>query len=248
MTSIDENERGGDETLSDGEEEYEEYTAWEPSYERYFRLLDAASNPGKLSNALPPQSFVDTVSTAQHSIENIQRLHQTVVNDFQRDLGAMMSALDPGASLRATTSGLDDAVRQHDQMMTALGYIKVRRRRYAQPTASRPRTPLPTASHPTSPSPMVEACEPDAVTVTPQKRGRGRQPGHRTINPIHFDRLMCAYCVEKGKTPSRREFQVFAAMKYKTVDRRRLSDYAKDDYKTDWPGVRRLYGQRFGVE
>lgn len=257
MASIDENERDGDDTLRDDEKEYEEYTVWEspseryfrilePSYERYFRTLDAVSNVSKLFN-LPPQSLADTVSTAQQSVEKIQRLHKSVSTDFHRDLGAMMSAVDPGASLRAITAGLDDAVRQHDQMMTALGYIKVRRRRYAQSTASRPRTPLPTASHPTSPSPMVEACEPDAVTVTPQKRGRGRQPGHRTINPIHFDRLMCAYCVEKGKTPSRREFQVFAANKYKTVDCRTLNVYAHAYYKTDWAGVRRLYGQKFGV-
>ncbi len=259
MCSIDENERDGDDTLDDGKEEYEEYTAWElsyeryfrllePSYERYFRLLDAASNPGKLSNALPPHSFVDTVSTAQHSIENIQRLHQPVVNDFQRDLGAMMSALDASASLRAITSGLDDAVRQHDQMMTALGYIKVRRRRYAQPTPPRPRTPLPTTSRPISPLPTVEACEPDTVIVTPQKRGRGRRPGHCTIDALHFDRLMCAYCTEKSATPSRREFQAFAAHKYKTVDTRRLTQYAHDYCGTDWTGVRLLYGQQFGVK
>jgi len=246
MASIDENERDDDSTVGDDEQEYEEYTAWEPPYERYFHALDTASNVSKWTNMLP-QSYVDTVSAVKHSVENILPLHQIVANDFHRDLGAMMSALDHGASLRAITSGLDDAVRQHDQMMTALGYIKVRRRRYAQPTPSRPRIPLPTAAHPTSPLPTVEACEPDVVTVTPQKRGRGRQPGHRTIDPMHFDRLMCAYCVEKGKTPSRREFQVFAAMKYKTVDRRRLSNYAKD-FKTDWQGVRLLYGQRFGVE
>ncbi len=65
---------------------------------------------------------------------------------------------------------------------------------------------------------------------------------------MHFDRLMCAYCVEKGKTPSRREFQVFAAHKYKTVDCHTLTTYANDYCQTDWAGVRLLYGQRFGVE
>lgn len=257
MCSIDENERGGDDTLDDGNEEFEEYTAWEspserysrllePSYERYFRTLDVVSNVPKWS-AMLPQSLADTVSTAQQSVEKIQRLHKAVSTDFHRDLGAMMSAVDPGASLRAITSGLDNAVRQHDQMMTALGYIKVRRRRYAQPTPSRPRIPLPTAEHPTSPLPTVEACEPDAGIVTPQKRGRGRMPGHRTINAMHFDRIMCAYCTEKSATPSRREFQAFAAHKYKTVDCRTLNVYAHAYYKMDWAGVRRLYRQKFGV-
>ncbi len=247
MCSIDENERDGDDTLDDDKEEYEEYTAWESPSERYFRTLDVVSNVPKWSDMLP-QSLADTVSAAQRSVENIQRLHQPVITDFHRDLGAMMSALDPGASLRAITSGLDDGVRQHDRMMTALGYIKVRRRRYAQPTPPRPRTVLPPASHPSPPPPMVEACEPDAVPVTPQKRGRGRMPGHRTIDETHFDRLMRAYCVEKSKTPSRREFQVFAAHKYKIVDRHTLTTYANDYCQTDWTGVRLLYGQRFGVD
>jgi len=257
MTSIGENERNGDETLGDDKQGYEEYTAWEspserysrllePSYERFIRNLDAVANVSKWSAI--PQSFADTASAAQRSVENIQRLHQSVTNDFRRDLGAMMSALDSSASLRAIPPGLDAMQRQHDQMMTALGYIKVRRRRYAQPTPARPRTPLPPAAQPPPLPPMVTTCELDAADVTPQKRGRGRRPGHRTISETHFDRLMCAYCVEKSKTPSRREFQVFAALKYKTVDRRRLTDYANDYCQTDWAGVRLLYGQKFGVE
>jgi len=59
---------------------------------------------------------------------------------------------------------------------------------------------------------------------------------------------MCAYCVEKSATPSRRKFQVFAAHKYKTVDCHTLTTYANDYCQTDWAGVRLLYGQKFGVE
>jgi len=163
MASIDENERNGDD-----KEGYEEYTAWEfpwePSYERFFRALDAVSKVSKWSN-MPPPSLADTVSTAQQSIQKIQHFHKSVSTDFHRDLGTMMSALDSSASLRAIPPGLDVMQRQHDQMMTALGYIKVRRRRYAQHTSSRLRPSPLLAAQPSSPPPMVKACEPDTATV-----------------------------------------------------------------------------------
>lgn len=69
------------------------------------------------------------------------------------------------------------------------------------------------------------------------------------IDAMNFDRLMRAYCVENSATPSRTEFQKFAATKYRVVDVRRLSQYAHDYCEgKDWPGVRRQYGQWFGVE
>lgn len=130
MTSIDDRNH---------REQEDEKDEWETGWEYPDHMQEALRAPQWISNRPKGLEDADRIQDLidPPALRALRRMDQIAAGSMPPWLEHVQRTEEMLKRAQGLWPGLDAMQRQHDQMMTTLGYIKVRRRRYARPTSSR---------------------------------------------------------------------------------------------------------------